>query len=194
MNFRIDIDRVCFLRPGETPDVAFVPPLVRRRLSPLQRVFFRLARDAGAEAAPLVVFASRDGEDSLSRRIVADFREDGSVSPQRFSASVYNAAPGAWSILNGNTAPYTAVAAGEDTLECGLLELAGAPRGAVLVYGEETGGGYGAALRVGAEGAVLSAVPAPAPGRSPLSFGGLLGLCGGGTPALEGKWLRLQTA
>ena len=133
------------LRPGEPPDVAFVPPLLRRRLSPLQKVFFHLA-NFGADA-PLprnVVFASRDGEDTLTRRIVADFQADGTVSPQRFSTSVYNAAPGLWSIVTKNPAPYTALAAGDATVRCALLEALGAGVTPTLfVYAEETGGGHG---------------------------------------------------
>ena len=133
------------LRPGEPPDVAFVPPLLRRRLSPLQKVFFHLA-NFGADA-PLprnVVFASRDGEDTLTRRIVADFQADGTVSPQRFSTSVYNAAPGLWSIFTKNPAPYTALAAGDATVRYALLEALGAGVTPTLfVYAEETGGGHG---------------------------------------------------
>lgn len=138
------------LEPGSVPDVSFVPPLLRRRLSPLQRLFFALAREVGAGDADWIVFASRDGEDTLTRRIVTDFHADGTVSPHRFSASVYNAAPGLWSVFSGNRAPYTAVAGGGDSIECGLLELlAGAGGNAVLVYAEETEGGCGAALRIG---------------------------------------------
>ena len=157
------------LQPGEAPDVSFVPPLVRRRLSPLQKIYFALARqiEPPAPIQPIsstshfptfppfhfstFIFASRDGEDTLTRRIVDDFHADGSVSPHRFSSSVYNAAPGLWSVFTKNVAPYTAIAAGDDTIECGLIETLAAlksGRDAVLVYAEETGGGYGAAVKV----------------------------------------------
>ena len=133
------------LKPGETPVLASVPPLQRRRLSPLQKIFFHLA-DFGPDA-PLprnVVFASRDGEDTLTRRTVADFRTDGSVSPQRFSTSVYNAAPGLWSVFTKNPAPYTAVAAGQETVKRGVYEAVNSEAFPVLfVYAEETGGGHG---------------------------------------------------
>ena len=52
------------LPPGAEADVSFVPPLVRRRLSPLQKLFFSLARSVGVEPPLPVVFASRDGEDT----------------------------------------------------------------------------------------------------------------------------------
>ena len=129
------------LRRSETPDVSFVPPLVRRRLSPLQKTFFHLARMEGAPQPANVVFASRWGEDSLTRKLVADFNGSGAVSPKDFSASVYNAAPGGWSVFTGNRAPYTAIAAGPDTVRCANIEALGMEKGPVLlVYGEEAGG------------------------------------------------------
>ena len=132
------------LRPGETPDIAFVPPLQRRRLSPLQKIFFHLAHFDGQTAPRNVVFASRDGEDTLTRRIVEDFRADGSASPQRFATSVYNAAPGLWSVFTGNRAPYTAIAAGRKTIASGVYEAIHSGISPTLfVYAEETGGGHG---------------------------------------------------
>ena len=67
------------LRRGEPPDVSFVPPLVRRRLSPLQKTFFHLARMEGAPQPANVVFASRWGEDSLTRKLVSATFLDGAV-------------------------------------------------------------------------------------------------------------------
>lgn len=132
------------LKAGETPDVGFVPPMQRRRLSPLQKIFFHLAHFEGTPVPKRVVFASRDGEDTLTRRTVEDFQLDGTVSPNRFSTSVYNAAPGLWSVFTGNPAPYTAVAAGRETVRCGLLEaLLPADMPTLFVYAEETDGGHG---------------------------------------------------
>lgn len=218
MNRAIHIIRSAIIGPGEEPDVSFVPPLVRRRLSPLQKRFFALAHAVGAEDAGWIVLASRDGEDTLTRRIVADYQADGTVSPQRFSSSVYNAAPGLWSVFAKNQAPYTAMAAGDDTVECGLLELFGGasvPGDAVLVYAEETGGGYGAALRIGRDSLDLSAErhsatssrqqrqsgisaldddarAASAPTQS-ISFACLAAFLRGERTTISGKWLQLQS-
>ena len=133
------------LKPGEPPDVSFVPPLLRRRLSPLQKIFFHLANFGTDFPQPKnVVFASRDGEDTLTRRIVEDFHADGTVSPHRFSSSVYNAAPGLWSVFTKNPAPYTAIAAGDETVRCARIEVFGAAvTPTLLVCAEETNGGHG---------------------------------------------------
>ncbi len=190
MNRRVDIRAWAVLAPGETADVAFVPPLVRRRLSPLQKIFFALAREVDAPGAAFV-FASREGEVTLTRRIVEEFRTDGTVSPHRFSASVYNAAPGLWSVFTKNTAPYTAIAAGGDTLECGLLEALNAAQGgreAVFVYAEETGGGFGVAVRLAdaADGAV--SVTDAADGGAPLTRERLVAFVRDGV-GMDGKWI-----
>ena len=144
MKRRIRILARKLLRRGEDPNVSFVPPLARRRLSPLQKAFFHLARMEGSPEPVNVVFASRFGEDSLTRKLVADFKAAGEVSPKDFSASVYNAAPGAWSVFTHNKASYTAIAAGPDTVRCANIEARGMEKGPVLlVCAEEAGGTRG---------------------------------------------------
>ena len=185
------------MEPGELPDVSFSPPIMRRRLSPLQKLFFALAHSVESSAPATTVFASRDGEDLLTRRIVDEFHADGTVSPQRFSSSVYNAAPGLWSVLTRNRAPYTAIAAGEDTIECGLLELFmhGAQSPATLVYAEETGGGYGFALALGAAaGARLFDVSAGDASRPAITFSDAKAFLSGESRELAGRWLTLRSA
>lgn len=144
MRRRIRIIARRLLRRGDEPDVSFVPPLVRRRLSPLQKAFFHLARFDGAPPPANIVFASRFGEDSLTRKLVEEFNASGTVSPKDFSASVYNAAPGAWSVFARNPAAYTAIAAGADTVRCANIEALGMETGPVLlVCAEEFGGTRG---------------------------------------------------
>ena len=196
MKRRVFISSSAVVETRAAPDVSFVPPLVRRRLSPLQKMFYALANQVETAPSALTVFASRDGEDTLTRRIVDDFHDDGSVSPHRFSSSVYNAAPGLWSVSTKNRAPYTAIAAGEDTIECGLIELLADAFPAMLVYAEETGGGYGAALSVSAEGEAGSAVDVEDgdPSRAPVDFAAFADFLSGRIRSLEGRYLTLRRA
>jgi len=193
MNRTLSIAKWTVLKVGEPADVAFVPPLVRRRLSPLQKVFFALANATEGEVRGEVVFASRDGEDTLTRRIVDDFRVDGSVSPHRFSTSVYNAAPGLWSVQTGNTHAYTAVAAGDDTIECGLIEALSGNIPCLFVYAEETDGGYGVAIRLTAadEGPQIAVTDA-APRGATVAFADLTSFLSGRSAELRGRWIRLE--
>ncbi|MCQ2395491.1 MAG: beta-ketoacyl synthase chain length factor [Kiritimatiellae bacterium] len=193
MNGEVMVSAWAVLPEGSAPDVSFVPPLVRRRFSPLQKLFFALANAVGSAAGDEVVFASRDGEDTLTRRIIEDFQADGSVSPNRFSTSVYNAAPGLWSVLMKNRATYTAVAAGDDSLECGLLETVGCAKPRTFVYAEETGNGYGAAVRLGANGTGRRVMVSDAPVGGPsVSFSDWCDFLSGRTHELTGRWLKLR--
>jgi len=137
------------------PDVSFIPMMERRRLSLVERaalhVAWRIFRpsdaDGGARPVPPasdvpVVFASRWGEIGTTFKLMRQMHDEGEMSPAGFSSSVHNAAPGAWSLLTGNRAAYTAVAARERTYEMGLVEaeaqLASRASPAVLyVYAEE---------------------------------------------------------
>lgn len=196
MSDRFSVVSFAQWKPGETPDVSFVPPLNRRRLSLLQRVTFALGHALGEAAAKLpVFFSSRDGEDTLTRRQVELFNATGEVSPGKFSSSVYNAAPGLWSIFTGNVEPYTALAAGEETVEAGLLDALMYGGECVWIYAEETGGGYGCAAHfapVGRGGAEIrtdfSGLGATG---APLDYSDAVGFFTGEKQILKGRYLTL---
>lgn len=193
MKRTVTFEQYAILSPGETPDVSFVPPLVRRRLSPLQKIYFALANNVEKSPAGNAVFSTRDGEDSLTHRLVDEFNEDGTVSPHRFSTSVYNAAPGLWSVFTKNTASYTAVASGEDSIECGLLEAVLSKVPGLYVYAEETGGGYGAAIFMtdGGSGRRVEVIEG-SPASDSITFARLGQFLKGETSVLEGRWITLR--
>ena len=110
------------------PDVAFVEPMQRRRLSPLARAFFHCAHRASPPGDVRLVFASRHGEAERTLGILHDLAAQAEVSPTLFSTSVHNAVPGLWSILTGNRAAISAVAAGPETFAWGLVEALAAFR------------------------------------------------------------------
>ena len=121
------------------PDVSFVPPLARRRLTSLERAALAVAVRVCPESCEVpVVFASRWGEIGTTFSLFRQFADEGEMSPAAFSVSVHNAAPGAFSILTGNHAPYTAIAAGERSFEAGLMEACAMRRRVLFVYAEES--------------------------------------------------------
>ena len=194
MNRIVTISAAAVLNPGDAADVSFVPAIQRRRLSPLQKIYFSLAHGVDMAGIGNVVFSSRDGEDTLTRRIVDDFHEDGSVSPNRFSSSVYNASPGLWSVFAGSRVPYTAIAAGEDTIECALIESLGGTVPVLFVYAEETGGGYGAAFVLSEDRSVAEpcrAISREEPNRPSLTFSDLVAFITCKTDELKGRWISI---
>ena len=137
MNFKLDFALWQATETTPKPDVSFVPPLERRRLTGVERAALSTAWQVKGECAVPVVFASRWGEIGVTAKLMKQFHADGEMSPAGFSASVHNAAPGAFSLLTKNKAPYTAIAARDRSLEAGLLEALALQTEVVFVYAEE---------------------------------------------------------
>jgi hypothetical protein len=125
------------------PDVSYVEPMMRRRLSPLGRAVLHCAgRCQPAAGDARIVAASRHGEVGRTLDQLEDLAAGEELSPTAFSLSVHNATAGILSIVRRNRAPVNAVAAGEETFGWGLLDayaaLAAAPGEPVLyLYGDD---------------------------------------------------------
>ncbi len=111
------------------PDVGFVAPLQRRRLSDVTRMAFAVAaqcleqdaRDPD-EAAPAFVFCSRYGEYAESFESLQQVVREQPVSPTAFSMSVHNTAASQLAMHRRDRSPCTALAGGEATLETAFVE------------------------------------------------------------------------
>jgi len=107
----------------QTPDVSFLPPLQRRRLSVLARMFFHVAWPlAGKDEALPVVFVCRHGETTRNLRLLESVGRNERLSPTDFSLSVHSAITGLWSIARGDHSEMSAMAGDYDGLEHGILE------------------------------------------------------------------------
>lgn len=121
------------------PDVSFVPPMERRRLTLLERAALSVAWKVYPHGEQIpVVFASRWGEIGTTLKLMRQMHDEGEMSPAGFSNSVHNAAPGHLSLLTKNKAPYTAISAGAETYEMGMLEASTYPGKVLFVYAEES--------------------------------------------------------
>lgn len=106
-------------RPAATP----MPAALRRRVTPIGREAFEAAWSVLPPARQIrMVFASRHGEYQRTLQLLSALTEEGAVSPADFSMSVHHALAGLLSIVTGNRAGHTAVAAGLDSFGYGLLE------------------------------------------------------------------------
>ena len=128
---KIFIERLASFVPTEArpkPDVSFVPMLTRRRLSYISRMVVlvsdQVSRDnEGNKLTPCkVTFASQFGEISQQLKISQTLLDTGMVSPAHFSLSVFNASIANASILEMNTAGYSAVFSGKDAFTTGLTD------------------------------------------------------------------------
>ena len=97
----------------EAPDVGFVEPMLRRRLSSLARMTLCVAQACTADHAHergrlRLVYASRHGELARTTTMLEALAARQELSPTVFSTSVLNASAGLFSILHKNRAPATA--------------------------------------------------------------------------------------
>jgi hypothetical protein len=105
------------------PDIGFIEPMVRRRLSTLSRIALKVAHDCVGSADEVrVVFASRHGELRRTTDILRAISAGEPVSPTAFSLSVLNAMTGIFGIARADRSSASAISAGAETLGYGLLE------------------------------------------------------------------------
>ncbi|MBR2900307.1 MAG: beta-ketoacyl synthase chain length factor [Fibrobacter sp.] len=125
------------------PDVKFVPMLTRRRLSLLSKMVV-FVNDAVSKDLPpcKVTFASQYGEISQQLKISDTLLQTGNVSPAHFSLSVFNASIANATILEKNTAGYSAVFSGKDAFRYGLADCvaaleSGSEKERIFIFADE---------------------------------------------------------
>ncbi len=111
---------------ADLPPLTEMPAMMRRRVERLGRVALQAAYwgQGDAPACP-VVFSSRRGEVSRSVSLLRQLGTSEPLSPATFSMSVHNAIGALFSIASNQFGPYTAVAAGEETVEAAFTEALG---------------------------------------------------------------------
>ena len=101
-----------------TPDARFLPPMLRRRCTPLTKAMLHVAFAACPEdlrGAVRTVFASRHGELRESFPLFELVVSGQPLSPTRFTHTVHNAQAAMYSIAAGNRRASSALAGERDT-------------------------------------------------------------------------------
>src|SRR6266702_5429479 len=105
------------------PDIGFIEPMVRRRLSTLSRIALKVAHDCAADRPNVrIVFASRHGELRRTTNILRAISAGEPVSPTAFSLSALNAMTGVFGIARGDRSAASAISAVAETLGYAPLE------------------------------------------------------------------------
>lgn len=108
------------------PDVSFLPPMQRRRMGLMTRMFFQVAQPlVGAGQSVPVVLASQHGDTRQTVELLAALSRDEGLSPTAFGLSVHNATIGLWSMQTGQMCGMVATASPGDGLEHAVLEACG---------------------------------------------------------------------
>lgn len=106
---------------GEDFDVNFIPPILRRRLSTLDKASLTVLNNVFTDNSENIVFSSQFGQMDRLVKIIGQYREDNEVSPNVFSCSVHNYSVGFFLFNKKKTIPYTALSSGENTISESLL-------------------------------------------------------------------------
>lgn len=123
------------------PKLAHVPAMQRRRLSKLTKIILEAINQCAPTEQCRSIFASQHGEINRTIGLLTDIVDESALSPTGFSQSVHNTASGIYSILSGNRAASTSIAAGKNTFSQGFIEAFGQlhadPKPLLLVYADE---------------------------------------------------------
>jgi len=136
-----------FWSPGkgsaDSPPLSFVSPMLRRRLSQLSRMAMYAIHEVSQGRQDVkITFSSEYGEIVQQLKISEEILESGTVSPAKFSNSVFNTPVAVATIAEKNTAGYSAISAGKDSFYYGLCECiaamrSGADKERIFVNGDE---------------------------------------------------------
>ena len=111
---------------SEVPDVAMIPPILRRRLNLLGRACAsEMMKHLQTDDNMPIVYCSQHGDIERTLNVLSELVDDQPVSPMHFSLAVHNAICGVLSIQAGLTANISTIAAGQQGLVPVLLEAAG---------------------------------------------------------------------
>ena len=142
MNKKLNLDKYAIWmesKEAPLPDVSFIPPMLRRRMTDIEKIAIYLANQVAPDRDDVfVVFASRYGEWHQTVRLFTQFFESDEMSPAAFSSSVHNAAPGVLSLITHNKNSYTSISAGKNSLATGMLEALISKLPVLFIYAEES--------------------------------------------------------
>lgn len=111
---------------SDKPDVASIPPMVRRKLNTLGRACVSLILKLAPENSDIpIVYCSQHGDIERTMHVLHEITDGEPVSPMHFSLAVHNAICGVLSIQTGNMASISALSAGQQGLVPVLLEALG---------------------------------------------------------------------
>ncbi len=110
-----------FVNDVQNIDVNFVQPIIRRRLSAIDKASLYVLNNTFTNDIQNIVFSSQFGEYDRLLKIIDQYSENNEVSPNVFSGSVHNY-PAAFYLLNiKKPIPYSAVSSCENSISYGLL-------------------------------------------------------------------------
>ena len=100
-----NIEKMFFIKNGDEIDLSFVPNLMRRKMSAIDKITVYAMNCCFDEEVEKIVFSSRYGEFGRLLKLISQYTEENEVSPAAFSASVHNYPVSFFSILKNTQIP-----------------------------------------------------------------------------------------
>ena len=142
-NIEFYINKICIVKSEKEADITFIPPMVRRRLSAVDKVTLFVLNNTYSENVQNLIFVSRKGEVERLVKIINQYTTDGEVSPNTFSGSVHNYPAGFFLLNKKKSIPYTALSACESSISAGFLSaLLSDYHNVLLCYADPIGVDY----------------------------------------------------
>ena len=116
----------------EDIDISDIPPLLRRKLSPVDKACLSACNKIFRDDIEEFVFSSAYGEITRLDSIISQYKEFNEVSPAQFSGSVHNYPAGFFTLYKKLNIPYYAAASGENSVSAGLIKAVLSKRNNVL--------------------------------------------------------------
>ena len=111
-----------FITDESEIDVPSISPIMRRKLSLLDKTALSLTSKIFDDRVRELIFSSEYGEFTRLDTIIKQYQEAGEVSPTQFSASVHNYPISFFTLYNKLNIPYQAISSGENSLDAGLVK------------------------------------------------------------------------
>ena len=115
------LNKFTFLKSLDEIEISEIPPLLRRRMSNLDKITFSLLNKIYEESVQNIVFSSQYGEFDRLIKIINQYKEEKQASPNVFSASVHNYPVSFFLSYIKKEIPYNALSSGENSISCGLI-------------------------------------------------------------------------
>ena len=115
------VNKVKILETTDDINLNFVPSIMRRRMSFLDKVTLSVMNEIFTENVQNIVFSSQYGEVERLLKIIDQYVESKEVSPNVFSGSVHNYPVGFFLLNKQKAIPYNVLSACENSISSGLL-------------------------------------------------------------------------
>ena len=130
------VNNLKYIERAEDIDISFVPILLRRRLTLLNKASFCTLHCCYDDRVENIVYSSADGGLDRLESLIAQYKTDNEVSPSNFSSSVHNGMLGLFSVLKKYKKTYNAISACENSLSSGLLSAVVSDKRTLYCYSD----------------------------------------------------------